>query len=124
MIHVIENLPSNMVGFKATGEVTEKDFTDTVMPKVKELIAKTDKLNYLLVLDTSISNFTLGAWFKDAIMGIKHITKWNRAAIVTDVESIRVFTDIFSVLIPGEFKGFEHKELQEAIDWTAGKMLL
>ena len=124
MIYVIENLPANIVGFRATGEITEKDFTETVMPKVKELIAKTDKLNYMLVLDTSISNFTLGAWFRDAIMGIKHITKWNRAAIVTDVESIRVFTDIFSVLIPGEFKGFEHKDLQEAIDWTAGKMLL
>lgn len=121
MIQFIEQLPANMVGFKATDEVTENDFSETVMPKVKELVDKTGTLNYMLVLDTSVKNFTAEAWFKDAMMGIKHLTKWNRAAIVTDVEGIRSFTGIFSVLMPGEFKGFEHKDLQVAIDWASGK---
>jgi hypothetical protein len=124
MIHFLENLPTNMVGFKATGEITENDFTDIVMPKVKALIDKTDKLNYLLVLDTSVKNFTIGAWMHDAMMGIKHLTKWNRAAIVSDVEAIRNFTNFFSYLMPGEFKGFEHKDLQLAIDWTSEKINL
>lgn len=121
MIQHIDHLPSNLAGFKATGEVTEADFTDTVMPEVKALIEQTGKLNYLLVLDTSINNFTAGAWFKDAIMGIKHLTKWNRAAIVTDVEGIRTFTSVFSVLMPGEFRSFEHTDLQAAIDWASEK---
>ena len=121
MIQRIDNLPGNMVGFKATGEITETDFTTVVMPQVKALIEKTDKLNYMLELDTSITNFTMGAWFKDAIMGIKHLSKWNRAAIITDVKGIRVFTDIFSVLMPGEFKGYEHKDRQQAIDWVSEK---
>ena len=51
MIHYIHQLPANMVGFKATGEITEADFTDIVMPKVKELIDKTDTLNYIPVDD-------------------------------------------------------------------------
>lgn len=122
MIQIIENLPANMVGFKAIGSIDERDFTDTVMPKVKELVDKTGKLNYLLVLDTSIKNFSIGAWFKDAVMGIKHLTKWNRAAIVTDTAGIRAFTDAFSILMPGEFKGFEHKDLQQAIDWVSEKI--
>ena len=121
MITQIENLPQNIVGFKATGEITEKDFTETVMPKVKVLIDKTDKLNYLLVLETSLKNFTVGAWFQDAIMGIRHFTKWSRTAIVSDEKGIRMFTNFFSYLIPGEFKGFENKDLQEAIDWVAEK---
>lgn len=110
-----------MVGCKAVGKVTQRDFTDTVMPKVKALIDETDKLNYLLVLETSLKNFTLGAWIKDALMGIKHLSKWNRAAIVTDVKAIRSFTNFFSYLIPGEFKGFERRELQQAIDWVSKK---
>lgn len=121
MIHVIENLPTNMVGFRATGTITKQDFSETVMPKVYTLIKKTDRLNYLLLLDTSLKNFTIGAWMKDALMGIQHLTKWNRAAIVTDVKAIRVFTSIFSWVIPGEFKGFEQKNLQEAIDWASEK---
>lgn len=121
MIHQLQNLPTNIVGFKATGEITEADFTNTVMPNVQALIDKTDQLNYLLVLDTSLKNFTIGAWMKDAIMGIKHLTKWNRAAIVSDVATIRNFTNFFSYLMPGEFKGFEHSELQQAIDWVSEK---
>ena len=122
MIQHLQNLPSNVVGFKAVGEITEKDFTDTVMPKVKALIDKTDKLNYLLVLETSVKNFTVGAWMKDAMMGIKHLTKWNKAAIVSDVGAIRNFTNFFSYLMPGEFKGFEHSEMQQAIDWVSEKI--
>ena len=122
MITYLENLPANIAGFKATGEITETDFTETVMPKVKALVDKTDKLNYLLVLETSVKNFTIGAWMKDAMMGIKHLTKWNRAAIVSDVEAIRNFTDIFSYFLPGEFKGFEHKDLLDAVDWVSEKI--
>lgn len=121
MMHIIDNLPSNMVGFRATGEVTEHDFTNLVIPQVKAQVEKTGKLNYMLILDTSVKNFTLGAWLKDVLLGIKNLTKWNRAAIVSDSGIIRKFTDIFSVFMPGEFKGFEHQELKAAIDWTAEK---
>lgn len=124
MILYLQDLPINIVGFKAIGKVTKQDFTETVMPKVKELIDRTDKLNYLLVLETSIKNFTIGAWVKDALMGIKHLTKWNRAAIVTDVEGIRIFTNFFSCIMPGEYKGFEHKDLKQAIDWVSEKTKL
>jgi hypothetical protein len=122
MISKIENLPANMVGFIATGDVTEKDFTDVVMPEVKNSIERTGKLNYMLVLDTALKNFTFGAWMKDAIMGIKHLTKWNRAAIVTDVENIRRFTEVFSILMPGEYKCFVHKDMDKAIDWASEKV--
>jgi len=121
MIQLLEDLPENIVGFKATGDVTESDFKETVLPNVQKLVDKTDTLNYLLVLDTSIAHFTAAAWWQDALLGIKNLTKWHRAAIVTDVEAIRAFTSIFSVLIPGEFKGFKHEDLQEAINWTAEK---
>lgn len=52
-------------------------------------------------------------------MGLKKITKWRRAAIVTDSNAINKFTDIFSVLVPGEFKGFKHEELDDAVHWVA-----
>lgn len=121
MIEELKNLPKNIVGFEAKGEITQKDFTDTVTPNVQALIDKTDKLNYILVLDTSLKNFTVGAWMKDVMIGIKHLTKWNRVAIVSDVETIRNFTNFFSYLMPGEYRGFEHSVLQEAIDWVSEK---
>jgi len=119
MIIQLENLPANMVGFRATETINEQNFTDTVLPAVKKIVEKTGELNYLLVLDTSIKNFTIGAWMQDTLMGIKNITKWKRAAIVSDLDSIRLFTNAFSVVIPGEFKGFKHAELDKAIAWVS-----
>ncbi len=121
MITQMQHLPANMVGFKATGEVTQEDYNTSVIPVVKELVSKTNTLNYLLVLDTDVSNFTVGAWFKDAILGIRNLTKWHRAAIISDVRAVKTITDIFSALMPGEFRVFEHKDQQLAIDWVSGK---
>jgi hypothetical protein len=124
MITEIKNLPSNMVGFTASGEITEDDFNNVVLPRVKQTVESNNEINYMLVLDTSIKNFTAGAWMKDAAMGFKHLFKWNRAAIVTDVEAIATFNVGFSAIMPGEFKTFKHAEEQQAIDWVSGKIKL
>lgn len=108
-----------MVGFKATNEVTKEDFDKVVLPAVAELVQRTDKLNYLLIVDTPLKNFTIGAWMTDALLGLNNLNKWNRAAIITDSESIITFTGIFSKVIPGEFKGFTPDQLDEAIVWTS-----
>ena len=121
MIEQIKDLPSNMVGFRSTGEVVKDDF-DMVVAEVKKIVDMTGKLNYLLFLDNSPADFTVGAWMQDAFLGIKNLTKWNRAAIVSDSEAVIKFTDAFSVLMPGEFKGFHKQDYQEAIDWTSEKI--
>ncbi len=120
MIQQITDLPENMVGFRASGEVTKDDF-DIVLKRVEEIVEKTGKLNYLLYLETSPANFTIGAWVKDGLLGVQNLTKWNRAAIVSDSEIVKKFTDVFSDIMPGEFKGFEMDDLQHAIDWTSEK---
>jgi len=121
MIYQIIDLPSNMVGFKASWEVTKEDFEEVVIPCVQKLVEKTGHLNYLLVLNTSVKNFTMGAWFKDAMMGIRNLSKWKRAAIVTDSKAIHYFTTVFSFVMPGEFRTFTHDEMQAAIDWVSGE---
>lgn len=119
MISIIRNAPANVAAFTATGEVNKEDFENTVMPHVKAVVEQYDELNYVLNLDTDIGNFSMGAWWQDALLGIKNITKWNRAAIVTDKEGIRTFTEIFSKVMPGEFRGFEKEELETAISWAS-----
>lgn len=121
MIQRISSLPDTMVGFRAVGEITKEDFEQIVVPAVNEIVEKTGQLNYLLVIDTTLENFTAGAWIKDALLGIKNLTKWHRAAIVSDTKAIKKFTNFFSLLIPGEFKGFDHESLQEAIEWTSSE---
>ena len=120
MIVQIPELPDTMVGFKADGEVTKEDF-EIVKLQVSRLVEKTGQLNYLLFLDNSPADFTLGAWLQDALLGIKHITKWNRAAIISDSETVIDFTAVFSKVMPGEFRGYHKAEYQTAVDWVSGR---
>jgi len=121
MIEQIKNLPENMVGFRASGEVTKDDF-DIVHKKVEQLVDRTGKLNYMLFLDTPPSEFTMGAWWEDALLGMKNITKWNRATIISDSETVDKFTAVFSKVMPGEFKVFQKNDLERAIEWTSEKI--
>jgi len=117
MISIINDAPENVAAFNATGDVTRADFENLVIPHVKNKVDEFGELNYLLYLDTDLDNFTMGAWLQDALLGIKNITKWNRAAIVTDKEGVQNFTDIFSVIMPGEFKSFPKENLYNALYW-------
>lgn len=119
MITLIPDVPENIAAFKANGEISKEDFENLVFPHVKAKVNTFDELNYLLYLDTDLDQFTFGAWFQDALLGLKNITKWNRAAIVTDKKGVQNFTDIFSVLMPGEFKSFPKEDLANAIFWCA-----
>ena len=121
MIEKIKYLPLNMVGFRSEGEVVKEDF-ESVMQEVSDLVKKTGKLNYLFFLDNSAADFSLGAWMQDALVGIKHITRWNRAAIVTDSNTIRHFTTLFSKIMAGTFCGFKKEGYLQAIDWTSEKV--
>ena len=121
MIEQIKNLPENMVGFRALAMVTKEDFESIIMPEVEKAVAKTGKLNFMLVLDTNLKDFTAGAWIQDALLGLKNLTKWHRAAIVTDDTAIHQFTTIFSALVPGEFKGFKKIDMDLAVAWVSEK---
>lgn len=121
MITRIESQLSDAVAFRASGAVTKEDYDNVVYPAVSELVKRTGRLNYIMVIDTPLHNFTIGAWWKDALLGLKELTKWHRVAILTDSEGINHFTTIISLVLPGEYKGFKTNQLTEAIDWVSRK---
>jgi len=118
MIELMTGLPSTVVGFRATGKVTMKDYREVIFPEVERQVDKEKKLNYVFVVDTSLKDFTTGAWISDAWLGLKEFANWRRVAIVSDVENIRHFTDKAGHLAPGEYKGFRMSELNDAIVWA------
>lgn len=119
MITIIPDVPENVAAFRASGEITKEDFETLVMPHVAAKVNTFNELNYLLLLDTDLDKFTVGAWMQDAFLGLKNLTKWNRTAIVTDKDAVKKFTDAFSVVMPGEFRGFGKEDLSSAIFWCA-----
>jgi len=121
VIEILKNVPGNVAGFRAAGEVTQDDYKDVMVPHVTHLVQKVDEINFLFLIDTDLGNFTMGAWFQDGLLGLKHLTKWHRGAIVTDSENARKFTDAFSVIAPGEFRGYKKAEFEQAVAWVSGQ---
>jgi hypothetical protein len=119
MIQVI-SAPDNMVAFRAIGEVTKEDYQSIVVPAVENLVKRIHTINFLLVLDTDLDSFTIGAWMEDALLGLKNFGSWNRAAIVSDSDKIISFTNGFSYIVPGEFKGFKKEDFNKALNWVEG----
>ena len=119
MIQQIES-PQNVVAFKATGEVTKNDYQTVLLPAVERLVNQIDEINFLFLIDTEIESFTAAAWMQDAWVGLKNLSKWNRSAIVTDSEKAISFTNAFSYMVPGEFKGFKKEAFNEAMNWVEG----
>jgi len=123
MIQVIPDTPNNIAAFRATGEVTKENYQTVVLPEIERLLKQINHINFLLVLDTELENFTTGAWVQDALLGLKNLAKWNRAAIVTDSDTIISFTNGFSYIVPGEFKGFKKSEYDQAVTWVSEEAL-
>lgn len=121
MIRILNNLPKNVLGVELSGEVT-KDEYDNVFPKLEKLAKSEGEINYLVVVKTEIKNLTMGVWWDDFKLALKHITKWNKIAIVTGEELIRNTTEVFGFVYPGDSKSFKLNELDEATDWVSGKV--
>src|SRR5438093_1054743 len=117
MIEIIKNLPEHVIGFRATGKVDKEDYEKILIPIVDNEAKKFGQLNFLLVLDTDVSNYSIGAWIDDALIGVKHLTQWHKIAIVSSQKAVVTLTDTLGHLIPGKSKGFLLTDLEDAIKW-------
>lgn len=122
MLQFINDLPEHVVGIHAIGEVTKEDYDKVLAPRLEELVAKQNEINYLLVLENNaLSDFSAGAWYDELKLGLKHFTKWNKIAVVTDQKGVEWFTNAFKVVIPGQAKGFPLDKLDDAVAWITTK---
>src|SRR5258707_14111794 len=119
MIGLLPDLPPNVAGFRASGEVTKDDFEKVIFPEGKKRTALSGKLNFVFYVDTPLKNFSIGAWIRDIWLGMKQLGAWRKIAIISDVERIRNFTDNISFLLPGEYKGFTVDQLTDAVRWAS-----
>ncbi|MBN9350649.1 MAG: STAS/SEC14 domain-containing protein [Chitinophagaceae bacterium] len=118
MIKVIEGLPDHVAAFRASGNITGKDYDKVVNPRVLEVYKKYVKINYLMYIESSLFAFNAEACMKDAVLGFVYFTEWRKVAIVHG-EGVKRFTNFFGRFLPGRYYGFTPSELQDALDWVS-----
>ncbi|MGA8008457.1 MAG: STAS/SEC14 domain-containing protein [Thiomonas sp.] len=119
MIEMITDLPDNVVGFTAKGTITAKDYESIIMPAVEKLFSRHDKGRFLYVLGDEFSGFEAGAMWDDTKLGLKHLTGWEKIAVVSDVEWVLASVRLFGLAIPGHVRIFHQRDQAEATHWIA-----
>jgi hypothetical protein len=119
MIEVIPGFPGHVTAFRATGKVTKEDYYNVINPVVKNVVISFGKINYLLVLNTELRNYSIGAWIEDGLLGFRYFSKWKKFAVVTEKDSVKKFTNTFGIFLPCPTKAFKMEEYATAKDWIS-----
>jgi len=119
MIEVMTDLPERVLGVKASGEVSANDYKTVLVPAIEEKLTKHKKARLLYVLGDEFEGYTSGAAWEDAKVGMKHLTSFERVAVVTDVDWIEKMIKAFGFALPGEVRVFDDDDLDEARIWIS-----
>src|SRR5688572_1649630 len=110
MVEPLTDLPEGVIGFRSDGTIHASDYTDVLVPAVEGVLARGEKVRIVLVFDR-FDGLSGGAVWQDLKMGVEHLTRWERIALVTDVEWMVHLVHLFGWLTPGEMRHFPADQL-------------
>jgi hypothetical protein len=119
MLEKISDVPDSVLGFRASGELTSDDYKNVLVPAVEAALRSRDKLRLLYLLGEDVTGFSAGAAWQDTKVGMEHVSRWEKIAVVTDKDWLRHSVNIFGYLIPAEIKVFPAAEEADARAWIA-----
>ncbi len=117
MIEMLKGLPEGVVAAVAKGRVTKKDYDEVLVPAVEAAFRRRQKVRCYYELGREFSGMEAGAAWEDFRVGVGHLSGWERVAVVTDVDWIRLSINAFRFLVPGEIRIFPTTEAGEARRW-------
>jgi hypothetical protein len=88
-----------------------------LIPIIEEKLEDHSKIRLLYHLDEGVTGMDAAAMWDDAKVGIKHLSSWEKIAIVTDIDWIRNAVRLFGFAMPGPVKTFRNRDLPKAVDW-------
>jgi hypothetical protein len=121
MIEALQGFPDNTLAFACHGHVTKADYEQVLVPAVEKALKEHDKVRLYYQIGADFAGIDPGAVMKDMKVGLEHWRRWERIAVVTDVEWIRLTMMAFSFLMPGEMRMFATGEAAQAREWVVAE---
>ena len=118
MIEVMNGFPPTVMGFACKGRVTPKDYEHVLTPTVAQALADHPKVRLYFRIDPDFAGIEPGASWEDLTLGMEYRFRWDRIAVVTDVEWIRQTFKAISSVIPCEVRVFRLDEVSKAKEWV------
>jgi SpoIIAA-like len=119
MIELLPGFPEGVVAALAKGQVSRRDYDEILTPAIETAFARRSKVRCYYELGPEFTGMDAAAMWEDFRVGIGHLSGWERIAVVTDIEWIRLAINVFRFLVPGETRIFPTSEAAEARHWIA-----
>ncbi|GAB1644548.1 STAS/SEC14 domain-containing protein [Krasilnikovia sp. MM14-A1259] len=119
MLEALEDLPDGVIGFRAVGELHASDYRDVLAPAIAGVLAAGGEVRLVLVFE-QFGGMSGGAAWQDLKVGMEHLTKWKRIALVTDIDWMIHLVSLFGWMSPGDVRRFPLAERNQATTWAAG----
>ena len=102
--------------------MTKADYELVLVPAVTRALERNRKVRLYYETATDFAGIDPGAVWEDFKVGMEHLTRWERVAVVTDVEWIRIAIMAFRFLIPCDTRVFGTAQASDARNWIASKL--
>lgn len=118
MIETLTDFPDNVVAVRCHGRVTKPDYDRVIVPAVTKALNEHPKVRLYYETAADFTGIDADAVWEDFMIGMEHLTRWERMAVITDVEWIKNTMKFFSFLMPGQLRLFALAEAAQAKDWV------
>jgi hypothetical protein len=99
MIEQLPNFPDNVLAFLCKGRVTKEDYDSVLVPAVLRALEKHKRVRLYYEMTSDFSGMAPDAVWENFKVGMGHFTRWQRVAVVTDVELIKQTMRFFGFLM-------------------------
>ena len=117
MIERLPGFPDNVLAFVCSGRVTKADYDAVLVPAVLNVLKTHDKVRLYYETAADFDGLDPSAIWEDFKVGLEHLTRWERVAVVTDIDWIKSTMWFFGFLMPGMMKLFPTSEAAQARAW-------
>lgn len=120
MVELLTNFPPHVAAYKAHGTVSKEEYEQVVIKRVDEVATQFGKINFLVLLETDMENYSIGAFLDYVRISFQHFSKWERMAIVSDECWLRNAYNLLGHVVHGTIKTYMLKDFESARQWVSG----
>jgi len=119
MITLLSGFGPDVVAVACSGHVARADYETVLIPAVEAALKAHDSVRIYYEVRADFAGIEPGAVWDDFTLGVEHLARWRRMAVVTDVGWIRLAIHTFGFLMPGKVRVFPLSEKAQARAWIS-----
>ena len=119
MLQILPESQEYILGLKATGNFTNQDYREFLIPRLAELIKEYGRVRVLLYLEEGFQGFEKEALLSESF-GQEHRNDFEKIAVVGGSWLLSLEMKLIMPFLAGEVRNYSRSELPEAWTWIRG----